>query len=50
MYGKVHFDSLEKYKSNRKNQILVNEIIEVLVLLDKIGFKEIDIQTPYEQP
>jgi hypothetical protein len=38
------FDSLEKYKSNRKNKILVNEIIEVLeILIDKIGFKEIDI-------
>lgn len=46
------FDSLEKSISQiGKNKILVNEIIEVLeMLIDKIGFKEIDIQLPYEQP
>lgn len=34
-----------------KNKTLVNEIIEVLeILIDKIGFKEIDIKLPYEQP
>lgn len=46
------FDSLEKSIIQiGKNKILVNEIIEVLeILIDKIGFKEIDIQLPYEQP
>lgn len=46
------FDSLEKSINQiGKNQILVNEIIEVLeILIDKIGFKEIDIQLPYNQP
>jgi superfamily II DNA or RNA helicase len=46
------FDSLEKSINQiGKNQILVNEIIEVLeILIDKIGFKEIDIRLPYEQP
>jgi superfamily II DNA or RNA helicase len=46
------FDSLEKSINQiGKNQIFVNEIIEVLeILIDKIGFKEIDIQLPYEQP
>ncbi|MCC9062819.1 DUF3427 domain-containing protein [Flavobacterium piscisymbiosum] len=46
------FDSLEKSIIQiRKNKTLVNEIIEVLeILIDKIGFKEIDIQLPYEQP
>lgn len=46
------FDSLEKSINQiGKNQIFVNEIIEVLeILIDKIGFKEIDIQLSYEQP
>ena len=46
------FDSLEKSIIQiGKNKILVNEIIEVLeLLIDKIGFKEIDIKLPYEQP
>ncbi|OXA78013.1 Superfamily II DNA or RNA helicase [Flavobacterium aquidurense] len=46
------FDSLEKSIIQiGKNKTLVNEIIEVLeILIDKIGFKEIDIQLPYDQP
>ena len=46
------FDSLEKSIIQiGKNKTLVNEIIEFLeILIDKIGFKEIDIQLPYEQP
>lgn len=46
------FASLEKsIRQIGKNKTLVNEIIEVLeILIDKIGFKEIDIQLPYEQP
>jgi hypothetical protein len=46
------FDSLEKSIIQiGKNKILVNEVIEVLeILIDKIGFKEIDIQLPYKQP
>lgn len=46
------FDSLEKSIIQiGKNQILVNEIIEVLeIFIDKIGFKEIDINLPYNQP
>lgn len=46
------FESLEKSIIQiGKNKILVNEIIEVLeILIDDIGFKEIDIQLPYEQP
>jgi len=46
------FDSLEKSIIQiGKNKILVKEIIEVLeLLIDKIGFKEIDIQLPYIQP
>jgi superfamily II DNA or RNA helicase len=46
------FDSLEKSIIEiGKNKTLVNEIVEVLeILIDKIGFKEIDIQLPYEQP
>ncbi len=46
------FDSLEKSIIQiGKNKNLVNEIIEVLeILSDKIGFKEIDIKLPYEQP
>ena len=46
------FDSLEKSIIQiGKNKTLVNEIIEVLeMLIDKIGFKEIGIQLPYQQP
>lgn len=46
------FDSLEKSIIQiGKNKTLVNEIIEVLeILIDKIGFKEIEIKLPYEQP
>lgn len=46
------FDSLEQSIIQiGKNKTLVNEIIEVLeLLLDKIGFKEIDIQLTYKQP
>ncbi len=46
------FDSLEKSIIQiGKNKTLVNEIIEVLeILIDKIGFKEIDIHLPYNQP
>ena len=46
------FDSLEQSINQiGKNKILVNEIIEVLeILIDKIGFKEIDIKLTYEQP
>lgn len=46
------FDSLEKSIIQMgKNRFLVNEIIEVLeMLIDKIGFKEIGIQLPYQQP
>jgi superfamily II DNA or RNA helicase len=46
------FDSLEESIIQiGKNKTLVDEIIEVLeILIDKIGFKEIDIQLPYYQP
>jgi superfamily II DNA or RNA helicase len=46
------FDSLEKSIIEiGKNKILVNEIKEVLkLLIDKVDFKEIDIQLPYNQP
>jgi superfamily II DNA or RNA helicase len=46
------FDSLEKSIIQiGKNKILLNEIIEVLeILIDKIDFKEIDIDLPYNQP
>jgi superfamily II DNA or RNA helicase len=46
------FDSLEKsIKAINKNKVLVKEIIEVLeLLIDKVDFKEIDIQLPYNQP
>ena len=46
------FDSLEiSIIQIGKNKTLVNEIIELLeILIDKIGFKEIEIQLPYEQP
>jgi hypothetical protein len=46
------FDSLEKSIIQiGKNKTLVNEIIEVLeILIDRVNFKEIEIQLPYEQP
>ena len=46
------FDSLEEsIKTIGKNKILVKEIIEVLeILIDRVDFKEIDIQLPYNQP
>lgn len=46
------FNSLEESINQiGKNKILVNEIIEVLeILIDRIYFKEIDIQLPYDQP
>ncbi|HEY4618441.1 MAG TPA: DUF3427 domain-containing protein [Flavobacterium sp.] len=46
------FDSLEKSIIKiGENETLVEEIIEVLeILIDKIGFKEIDIDLPYNQP
>lgn len=46
------FDSLEQSIIQiSKNKTLVYEIIEVLeILIDKIGFKEINIQLPYQQP
>jgi len=46
------FDSLEESIIQiGKNKTLVKEIIEVLeILIDKIGFKEIDIELPYKQP
>ncbi len=46
------FNSLkESIAEIGKNENLVEEIIEVLeILIDKIDFKEIDIQLPYSQP
>jgi superfamily II DNA or RNA helicase len=46
------FNSLEEsIKEISKNKILVSEIIEVLeILIDRIGFKEIDLNLPYLQP
>ncbi|MDX6190961.1 DUF3427 domain-containing protein [Flavobacterium sp. Fl-318] len=46
------FESLEKSIIQiGKNKTLTNEIIEVLeILIDKIGFKEIEIELPYNQP
>jgi superfamily II DNA or RNA helicase len=46
------FDSLEKSINQiGKNKILIKEIIEVMeLLIDKVDFKEIEIQLPYEQP
>ncbi|UOK41493.1 MULTISPECIES: DUF3427 domain-containing protein [Flavobacterium] len=46
------FDSLEKSINEiGKNKVLVKEIIEVLeLLIDKVDFKEVDIQLPYNQP
>ncbi len=50
--GSEGFGSLnESVEAIGKNKVLVQEIIEVLeILLDKINFKEIDIQLPYKQP
>ena len=46
------FQSLEEsIKTIGKNKILVNEIIEVLeILIDRVDFKEIEIQLPFKQP
>ncbi|KUJ52309.1 DUF3427 domain-containing protein [Chryseobacterium sp. JAH] len=46
------FGSLEEsIREIGKNQTLINEIIEVLeILIDKIGFKELDVDLPYHQP
>ncbi|TVR76542.1 MAG: DUF3427 domain-containing protein, partial [Chitinophagaceae bacterium] len=46
------FDSLDRsIREIGKNRVLVDEIIEVLeILIDRIDFKEIDIDLPYEQP
>ncbi len=41
----------ESIKEIGKNKILVKEIIEVLeILIDKVDFKEIEIELPYKQP
>lgn len=46
------FNSLkESIAAIGKNKVMVDEIIEVLeILLDRIGFKEIEINLPYQQP
>lgn len=46
------FKNLEhSIKSIGKNRVLVQEIIEVLeILIDKIDFKELPIELPYNQP
>lgn len=46
------FKSLEEsIRAIGKNKILVAEIIEVLeILIDRVDFKEIDIELPYNQP
>ena len=46
------FQSLEEsIKTIGKNKILVNEIIEVLeILIDRVDFKEIEIQLHFKQP
>ena len=46
------FDSLEKsIRAIGKSQVIIEEIKEVLeILIDKIGFKEINIKLPYQQP
>lgn len=46
------FNSLEEsIRTIGKNKVLVKEIIEVLeILIDRVDFKEIDIQLPYSQP
>jgi superfamily II DNA or RNA helicase len=41
----------ESIRAIGKNKILVDEIIEVLeILIDKVDFKEIEVQLPYSQP
>jgi superfamily II DNA or RNA helicase len=46
------FDNLEEsIKQIGKNKVLLNEIIEILeYLIDKIDFKELEIDLPYNQP
>lgn len=46
------FNSLEEsIRSIGKNQVLVDEIIEVLeILVNRVDFNEIDIYLPYHQP
>ncbi|GGF00310.1 DEAD/DEAH box helicase [Flavobacterium limi] len=46
------YNSLEEsIRAIGKNKLLVDEIIEVLeILIDKVDFKEIEIQLPYNQP
>ncbi|MCG9879684.1 MAG: DUF3427 domain-containing protein [Bacteroidia bacterium] len=46
------FESIEKSMEEiGRNPIMAEEIIEVLdILIDKISFKEIDIELPYKQP
>jgi hypothetical protein len=44
------FKSLEESINQIGWTVLVKEIIEVLVLIDKIDFKEIEIKLPYQQP
>lgn len=46
------FDSLEdSIKTIGKNKVMVEEIIELMeILVDKIDFKEIEIDLPYNQP
>lgn len=46
------FESLEEsIRFIGKNKVMVEEIIEVLeILSDKIDFKEVDIDLPYQQP
>ncbi len=46
------FDNLElSIKEIGKNKVLINEITEVLeLLLDRIDFKEIELNLPYKQP
>lgn len=46
------FRSLEEgIREIGKNKVLVKEIIEILeILIDKVDFKEIDIELPYKQP
>jgi hypothetical protein len=46
------FESLEEsIRQIGKNKVLVNEMIEVLeILIDNIGFKEMDIELTYSQP
>ena len=46
------FETIENsIRAIGKNKVLIEEIIEVLeILIDKINFKEIDIELPYIQP